>query len=84
MPPRSTPKPKDRNAKPRKPKPCPVCQEGIEYIDYKDLALLKPYLNERAKIKARRTAGTCAKCQKHLAAAVKNAREMALIPYTTR
>ena len=84
MPPSSTPKPKDRNAKPRKPKPCPVCQEGIEYIDYKDLALLKPYLNERAKIKARRTAGTCAKCQKHLAAAVKNAREMALTPDTTR
>lgn len=84
MPPRTPTKPKDRNAKPRKAKPCPVCDEGIEYIDYKDLTLLKPYLNERAKIKARRTSGTCAKCQKHLAAAVKNAREMALIPYTTR
>ena len=76
-------KPKDRT-KPRKPKPCPFCTQGIEYIDYKDLSTLKPFLNERAKIKARRTTGACAKCQKMLAAAVKNAREMALIPYTTR
>jgi small subunit ribosomal protein S18 len=68
----------------RKGKPCPICARGIEYIDYKDLALLKPFLNERAKIKARRTSGACASCQKHLSAAVKNAREMALIPYTTR
>ncbi len=70
--------------RPRKEKPCPICARGIEYIDYKDLALLKPFLNERAKIKARRTSGACASCQKHLSAAVKNAREMALIPYTTR
>jgi small subunit ribosomal protein S18 len=80
MPPR--PKPKDR--KPRKPKPCPICTQGIEYLDYKDLSTLKPFLNERAKIKARRTSGACAKHQTQLAAAVKNAREMALIPYTTR
>lgn len=77
-------KPKPEATKPRKPKPCPICSQGIEYIDYKDLSLIKPFLNERAKIKARRTSNACAKCQKHLAAAVKNAREMALIPYTTR
>ena len=77
-------KPSDRAGRPRKAKPCPICSRGIEYIDYKDLALLKPFLNERAKIKARRTSGACASCQKHLSAAVKNAREMALIPYTTR
>ena len=70
--------------RPRKEKPCSICARGIEYIDYKDLALLKPFLNERAKIKARRTSGACASCQKHLSAAIKNAREMALIPYTTR
>ena len=75
---------KSDGGRPRKDKPCPICARGIEYIDYKDLALLKPFLNERAKIKARRTSGACAACQKHLAAAVKNAREMALIPYTTR
>ncbi len=78
----SPPKKKDR--KPRKPKPCPICTQGIEYVDYKDLSLLKPFLNERAKIKARRTSGTCAQHQAHLAAAVKNAREMALIPYSNR
>ncbi len=70
--------------RPRKEKPCSICARGIEYIDYKDLALLKPFLNERAKIKARRTSGACASCQKHLSAAIKNAREMALIPYTSR
>lgn len=70
--------------KPRRDKPCPICVQGIEYVDYKDLSLLKPFLNERAKIKARRTSGTCARHQTQLAAAVKNAREMALIPYTVR
>lgn len=80
MPPRS--KPKDR--KPRKDKKCPICVQGIEYVDYKDLSLIKPFLNERAKIKARRTSGACASHQAQLSAAIKNAREMALIPYTTR
>jgi len=70
--------------KPRKEKPCPICTQGIEYIDYKDLSLLKPFLNERAKIKGRRTTGACSKCQSRLSDAVKNAREMALIPYYDR
>jgi small subunit ribosomal protein S18 len=83
MPPRKESK-ADKDKKPRKPKPCPICSQGIEYVDYKDLSLIKPFLNERAKIKARRTSNVCAKDQKQLAAAVKNAREMALIPYTTR
>ena len=73
-----------KKRKPAKPKPCMLCQQGIEYIDYKDTALLKPFLNERAKIKARRTSGACAKHQAKLSAAVKNAREMALIPYVAR
>ncbi|MFA9443845.1 30S ribosomal protein S18 [Egicoccus sp. AB-alg6-2] len=77
------PKPK-KDRKPRKDKPCPVCTQGIEYVDYKDLSLLKPFLNERAKIKARRTSGVCAQHQAQLSGAIKNAREMALIPYTSR
>ena len=80
----ANPNPKKKPRKPRRDKPCPICSQGIEYLDYKDLSTLKPFLNERAKIKARRTSGACAKCQKQLAAAVKNAREMALIPYTVR
>lgn len=69
---------------PRRDIPCPVCKEGIEYVDYKDLSLLKQFLNDRARIKARRTTHTCAAHQKQLAAAVKNAREMALMPYSVR
>lgn len=76
--------PSKKPGKPRREKPCPICRQGIEYVDYKDLSLLKGFLNERGKIKARRTTGACAKCQARLAGAVKNAREMALIPYTVR
>ncbi len=67
--------------KPVRAKPCPMCQQGIEYIDYKDLALLKSYVTDRGRIKARRQTGACAQHQSKLAEAVKNAREMALIPY---
>lgn len=77
-------KPTKKKRRPTRPKPCMMCKQGIEYIDYKDLALLKPYLNERAKIKARRTTGACAKHQAKLSEAIKNAREMALIPYVAR
>ena len=65
-------------------KPCQICNSGLEYVDYKDTALLKQFLNERAKIKARRTTGNCARHQRVLDAAVKNAREMALLPYSDR
>lgn len=75
---------KTKSRKPRKPKPCSLCNAGMEYIDYKDLSTLKPYLNDRARIKARRTTGACAKCQSRLSDAIKNAREMALIPYAGR
>ena len=70
----------------RKPKPkvCQFCKQNVEYIDYKDLQTLKSYLNERGKIKARRSSGACPQHQHQLAAAVKNAREMALIPYSVR
>lgn len=67
-----------------KPKLCQFCQQSMEYIDYKDLQTLKPYINERGKIKARRTSGVCPQHQRQLAAAIKNAREMALIPYSVR
>lgn len=77
------PKPKKKR-RPARPKPCQLCKQGIEYIDYKDLSTLKPFLNERAKIKARRTTGACAKHQAKLSEAIKNAREMALIPYVAR
>ncbi len=67
--------------KPVRSKPCAMCQQGIEYIDYKDLALLKSFVTDRGRIKARRQTGACAQHQSKLAEAIKNAREMALIPY---
>ena len=76
--------PKKKMRKPRKPKACPVCSQGIEYVDYKDLTLLKQFLNERAKMKARRTTGACVSCQANVSQAIKNAREMALLPYVAR
>jgi len=69
--------------KPRR-KVCFFCKEKIDYIDYKDVNLLKRYVSDKGKIRPRRVTGNCSQHQKKLATAVKNAREMALIPYTAR
>ncbi|MDY6795554.1 MAG: 30S ribosomal protein S18 [Actinomycetota bacterium] len=69
--------------KPRR-KVCYFCAEKIDYIDYKDLGLLKRYVSEKGKIRPRRVTGNCSQHQKKLSKAVKNAREMALLPYTSR
>lgn len=69
--------------KPKK-KPNPIDKEGIEYIDYKDTALLRKFISDRGKIRARRVTGVTTQQQRQLAAAVKNAREMALLPYTSQ
>ncbi|MBC7229904.1 MAG: 30S ribosomal protein S18 [Actinobacteria bacterium] len=69
--------------KPRK-KVCYFCSEKIDHIDYKDVPLLKKYLSEKGKIRPRRVTGNCAQHQVRLALAIKSAREMALIPYTSR
>ncbi|MDR2109343.1 MAG: 30S ribosomal protein S18 [Coriobacteriales bacterium] len=65
---------------PRK-KYCQFCKDGVEYIDYKDVNLLRKYMTDRGKIKPRRVTGTCTQHQHDLAQAVKRAREMALVPY---
>ncbi|GAA2126595.1 MULTISPECIES: 30S ribosomal protein S18 [Glycomyces] len=69
--------------KPKK-KPNPIDKEGIEYIDYKDTALLRKFISDRGKIRARRVTGVTTQQQRQIAAAVKNAREMALLPYTSQ
>ena len=66
--------------KPRK-KICHFCADRVEAIDYKDVARLRKYVSERAKILPRRTTGTCAKHQRDLTIAIKRARHIALIPY---
>lgn len=70
--------------KKQKKKVCIFCKDRIDYVDYKDVAMLRRFLSERGKIRARRVTGNCAQHQRDVAAAIKNAREMALLPYATR
>lgn len=65
-------------------KVCFFCKEGIDYVDYKDAAMLRRYVSDRGKIRAKRATGCCQRHQGDVAMAVKNAREMALLPYTVR
>ena len=68
--------------KPKK-KSNPLKTSRIEAIDYKDTALLRKFISDRGKIRARRVTGNCVQHQRDVAIAVKNAREMALLPYTS-
>ncbi len=67
----------------RKKKFCKFCDEKIAFIDYKDVRLLQGFIPERAKIFPRRISGTCAKHQRKLMQAIKRARVLALIPFTS-
>lgn len=67
-----------------KRKVCIFCKERIEHVDYKDVMLLRKFVSERGKIRARRVSGNCVQHQRDVATAVKNAREMALLPYSSR
>jgi small subunit ribosomal protein S18 len=75
----------------RKPKKkvCVFCKAekknklDLANIDYKDTTLLRKYISDRGKIRARRVTGNCSQHQRDVAIAVKNAREMALLPYTS-
>lgn len=75
----------DRKMRPRPRKPrrkvCGFCVDKVEHIDYKDVARLRKYITESGKIMPRRMSGVCAKHQRTLAAAIKTARKMALLPY---
>ncbi len=62
-------------------KVCYFTKNNIKYIDYKDVELLKKYISPNGKITPRRVTGTSAKYQRQLAAAIKRARQMALLPY---
>lgn len=66
-----------------KAKACAFCKEGVKDIDYKDTNLLRKFVSDRGKIRARRVTGNCTQHQRDIAMAVKNAREMALLPYTS-
>ena len=67
----------------RRKKVCYFCENNIEHVDYKDVALLRKYVSERYKILPRRATGTCAKHQRDLAVAIKRARHLALLPFVS-
>ena len=70
--------------RPQKKKVSILNTEQVEWIDYKDVNLLRRFMSDRAKIRARRVTGNDAQQQREVARAIKNAREMALLPYTNR
>ena len=72
------------NARRSKKKTSILTIEKVEYVDYKDVNLLRRFMSDRAKIRARRVTGNDAQQQREVARAIKNAREMALLPYTNR
>ena len=66
-----------------KRKVCAFCADKAESIDYKDINKLRKYITERGKILPRRISGTCAKHQRQVTDAIKRARNIALLPFTT-
>ncbi|MEW2316596.1 30S ribosomal protein S18 [Streptomyces bauhiniae] len=67
-----------------RPRPNPLEAAGITYIDYKDTDLLRKFISDRGKIRSRRVTRVTAQQQGQVATAIKNAREMALLPYAGR
>ena len=75
--------PKDNGRRVKK-KPCSLCKDRVEWVDYKDVAMLRKYMSDRGKIRARRVSGNCTQHQRDVAIAIKTARELVLLPYTQR
>jgi small subunit ribosomal protein S18 len=70
--------------RPQKKKISILNTESVDWIDYKDVNLLRRFMSERAKIRARRVTGNSAQQQRAVARAIRVAREMALLPYSVR
>lgn len=67
-----------------KKKVCIFCTDKIDWVDYKDVNLLRRFLSERGKIRARRVSGNCSQHQAEVSVAIKTSRELALLPYVNR
>lgn len=67
-----------------KKKVCIFCTEHIAWVDYKEVNILRRFMSDRGKIRARRVTGNCTQHQREVAVAIKTARELALLPYTQR
>ncbi len=76
-------KPKDGGRRGKK-KISPLSADSVEYVDYKDVDLLRKFMSDRAKIRGRRVSGNDSQQQRVVARAIKNAREMGLLPYHSR
>lgn len=68
----------------RKGKGCQFCKDKVTWIDYKDVELLRRFMSDRGKIRARRVTGNCTQHQRDISIAIKTSRELALLPYTQR
>ena len=86
MPPKTNDRRRSSKDAPRKikKKVCIFCAERISWVDYKDVNLLRRFMSERGKIRARRVTGNCQQHQRDVAVAIKTSRELALLPYTQR
>lgn len=76
-------RPAGRGGRKGRRKVCQFCVDKVESIDYKDVARLRRFMSERAKILPRRVTGTCAHHQRELTVAIKRARHIALLPYVS-
>ena len=76
--------PRDTNPKKFKKKTSVLVTDKVEYVDYKDVNLLTRFVSDRSKIRNRRVTGNSVQQQREIANAIKNSREMALLPYTKR
>lgn len=73
----------NKGPKKSRKKVCQFCVDKAETIDYKDVSKLRKFVSERSKILPRRVTGTCAKHQRELTTAIKRARHLALLPYSS-
>ena len=74
-----------KDTRPRgKKKVCIFCKDHATWVDYKDVNLLRRFMSDRGKIRARRVTGNCSQHQRDVQVAIKTARELALLPYTQR
>jgi small subunit ribosomal protein S18 len=81
---RAPKKPPAKDRRPIKKKTSILTSENIEWVDYKDVNLLRRFMSERAKVRARRVTGNSQQQQVAVARAIRVAREMALLPYSVR
>jgi len=65
-------------------KPCALCRDKVQWVDYKNVTLLRTYMSDRGKIHARQVTGNCARHQGEVSVAIKTARELVLLPRGVR